>query len=178
MKTYRPTVTEDGKFVKLVKENGKRKKLIFDTFEEYKKSFQPKKLGRFIPEFQEKYWYIHTDGDTISFQNDGHNVDKYNISTGNCYRTRKEAQEALEKQKALVQLNDLIDEANGDWVADWSILTQPRYSPHYDYKNKKITLLSWNFLKGNTHINPIKDTDLWTDEMARLFKIVNGVGQG
>ena len=91
------------------------------------------------PKYDEKYYYIDVDGECylVSWNDSDINNNLYTI--GNCFKTKEEAEFAVEKQKVTTELkrfaqehNDKIDWNNDDW----------KYYLAYDYRNKKLTVCS------------------------------------
>jgi hypothetical protein len=52
---------------------------------------------KFVPMYDEEYWYITTPCEVLKTSNDGLSTDKMYIKIGNCYRTEAEALEARER---------------------------------------------------------------------------------
>ena len=76
-------------------------------WEDYKDDEEPK-----------KYWFINWNGDIDDETDDGFAVDKSCKEIGNYFKTKKEAEKAVEKLKAWKQLKDdgitfTLDESNG-----------------------------------------------------------------
>ena len=97
------------------------------------------------PEYDEKYYYIDVDGECylVSWNDSDINNNLYTI--GNCFKTKEEAEFAVEKQKVTTELkrfaqkhNDKINwHDNSDCNNDnW------KYSLAYDYRYKKLTVCS------------------------------------
>lgn len=90
---------------------------------------EPEVKGRyFFPKVREEYWGIHSYG--FIFNNTNYDMDKYNISIGNCYRTKEEAELALKKQQAIVRCWKWQQE-NAPFEPDWGNHQQKKYSPYY-----------------------------------------------
>lgn len=91
------------------------------------------KGGRFIPELDEEYYFIdwyhfgvvpckHTDRD----------FNLNHIKFGNCYKTREEAQKALDKKILLTEIQDFADEYNHGWVPDWGNTDEDKWRLVYN----------------------------------------------
>jgi len=97
---------------------------------------EPEVKGRyFFPKVREEYWGIHSYG--FIFNNTNYDMDKYNISIGNCYRTKEEAELALKKQQAIVRCWKWQQE-NAPFEPDWGDINQFKYYTYYSYFFGKI----------------------------------------
>lgn len=95
---------------------------------------EKKVSGRyFFPKVGEKYWCFSSTGVFLT-QNeyDGGDIDEYNISTGNCYRTKEEAKLAEDKQLAIVRCWKWAQE-NAPFEPDWSNVDQPKFYVRFDH---------------------------------------------
>ena len=96
---------------------------------------EKKVSGRyFFPKVGEKYWCFSSTGVFLT-QNeyDGGDIDEYNISTGNCYRTKGEAKLAQDKQLAIVRCWKWQQE-NAPFDPDWGDEVQPKYFARFDHR--------------------------------------------
>ena len=86
------------------------------------------------PEDGEKYYCID-EGRVVEVQGwNRNNVwHERRWEIGNCYRTKKEVQAAVTKQKALVRINRYIEENFGKWEPDWENKMQSKWFIYYDY---------------------------------------------
>lgn len=93
---------------------------------------EKKVSGRyFFPKKGEGYWYIYSDG-ICPTRNDDIDIDEYYISTGNCYRTKEEAELARNKQLAIVRCWKWQQE-NAPFEPDWSNVNQPKFYVRFDH---------------------------------------------
>jgi hypothetical protein len=95
-----------------------------------------KKEGRFKPAKDENYYYSSVFDGVVKTFND--NIDAGRISVGNCYRTRKEAQKELDKQKAIVRVKDYIDEHFGVYEP------KPKDDYYIIYWDTDINTVAWD----------------------------------
>jgi thiamine biosynthesis lipoprotein ApbE len=92
------------------------KKIQSEALKELKKCLEEvtKESKVWKPEFSDMYYYIASTGYALSCVYTKDNVDTYRLETGNCYRTREEAEKARDiivpKLKARKRLNDYIKE--------------------------------------------------------------------
>lgn len=86
----------------------------------------------FKPEYGQKYWVIDSTG-IDDYEYNPNNLSQHLVSIGNCYRTREEAQLALDKQQALVRLWDWAD-TNAYFRPEWGNFEEDKYFPIYDYE--------------------------------------------
>lgn len=70
------------------------------------------------PEVKEEYFYIYTTLETGSYLNLGSPIDYKNITAGNCFRTKKRAEQVAEKVRLLLRMEQLHDMLCPDYVPD------------------------------------------------------------
>ena len=101
------------------------------------KAPEVKKSVVWKPEIGERFYYINLFG-IVTF---GRWVDEYinMFDMGNCYRTREEAQRALDVIKATVRVNRRIEELNDGWVPDWKNAYQNKFILVYMHLVKKFS---------------------------------------
>lgn len=81
------------------------------------KRLAAKKNPYFVPKEQEKYYFCHSDGVVLATYNCSIH-DEFEISIGNCFRTREEAEEAktrLQMQTKWKRLSLEAGEADNPW---------------------------------------------------------------
>lgn len=101
------------------------------------------------PKHNETYYYITSDG-TISctgFGNYNDDVDNNAYSIGNCYRTREDAQFAVEKLKVIAELKRFAQEHNDK--INWDNNSKWKYYIVYNYKINNINCDAVVTVKGN-----------------------------
>ncbi len=84
-----PTININGKDIDLPQNTIKQ---IEEALSEKKEVWKPKE--------NEKYWYISEYADTSTYINNSQS-DLDRISIGNCFQTKQEAQEVVDKLKAI-----------------------------------------------------------------------------
>lgn len=77
-----------------------------DEILELARSKRVKKVGRWVPKYRERYWYIASFGEVTEDKHDGQPADAGRISIGNCFRTSAEAKRALVKLRK-IKLNKI-----------------------------------------------------------------------
>lgn len=92
------------------------------------------------PKIGDKYYYFDhcsTIGSGLYFND---RVDEYQKETGNMFKTKEEAAQALDRQKAKVRIINRIKELNDSvgWVCDWSNDSQEKGHLYYSYDKKII----------------------------------------
>lgn len=93
------------------------------------------------PKIGDKYYYFDhcsTIGSGLYFND---RVDEYQKETGNMFKTKEEAEQALDKQKAKVRIINRIKELNDSvgWVCDWSNNSYIKCHLFYNNLNKMIS---------------------------------------
>lgn len=82
------------------------------------KRLAEKKKAYWVPEHMEKYFHIITCGDIARDNNDGNDYDMFNLSIGNCFKTEKEAKEAIKRMQMQTKWKRLsleAGEADNPW---------------------------------------------------------------
>ncbi len=78
---------------------------------------KPVSKGRWKPQQGVKYFFISGGIGYNYYAND--DADNRIISSCIVYKTREEVEKALERQKAIIRVNDRIDELNDGWEPEW-----------------------------------------------------------
>lgn len=90
------------------------------------------------PEIGEGYYCINSDSNKMisyyHWQNDVY--DKHYYETGNCFKTKEEAEFTLEKQKVITELKRFALENNDE--LDWNDTDKKKYFIEYDHRGKFI----------------------------------------
>ena len=89
----------------------------------------------FKPDYEQEYYIITSEGAIFSVINECSRFDDLRFRLGNCFRTRKDAEFALEKQKVYTELKRYALEHN-EYAIDWSNLEQKKWEIIYDYEFK------------------------------------------
>lgn len=92
----------------------------------------------YIPNMNEKYFYIDDEGDVFSDTWNNMETDTYRLEFGNCYKTHDKAFNASSVQKDLVRLQRLALTLNKGERIDWKNIQQAKYYLFYDYYNNCI----------------------------------------
>lgn len=108
----------------------------------------------FVPKEQERYFFCHSDGVVLATYNCSIH-DEFEISIGNCFRTREEAEEAkirLQMQTKWKRLSLGAGEADNPW--DWE------HKHYFVYWNSKGEILytdfNDDFISQNTYFPTLK----------------------
>lgn len=100
---------------------------------------KPKSTGRWKPDLGEEYGFVDFCYATAcNTAWDNYDVDETRYKIGNIYRTKEEAQAALDKQLATVRVLDRIVELNAEqgWVCDWGNHNQIKYIFRFDHDDR------------------------------------------
>lgn len=90
-----------------------------------------KKRDVWKPEKDEEYYVIDPDGDVYSDNWANMDTDELVYEIGNCFKTREEAEKAVEKAKIYTQLKRLAEEENTEPI-DWTNEKQTKYYIAYE----------------------------------------------
>lgn len=71
------------------------------------------------PEHGEEYFTIANGVDAVQYIYCGDDIDEVNIPSGNCFKTKKRAEQVAKKMRMLLRLEQLHDMLCPDYVPDW-----------------------------------------------------------
>lgn len=109
---------------------------------------EKKKVGRWKPEYGECY---HTPYEYWTWTND--NIDYLSHDMWVVFKTEEERDEYVTCQKAIVRVNDRIDELNDGWVADWMDDTCKVYIS-YNIKDDEYSTEVYHWTIYQTQVKP------------------------
>lgn len=98
------------------------------------------------PESDEMYYYSCSDGFIKEATWDNINVDKNRYAIGNCFKTKEEAEFALERQKVITELKRFALEHNEKDI-DWSNIEQRKCFLSYQHDKNIIFIDSYYFIQ-------------------------------
>ena len=97
-----------------------------------------KEDSKFIPKTNQEYWIIAGKGRVDNYVWEDDRVDKYQLSIGNCYRTKEEAEQALDLQTRKAKLIKEIEDSSD--VIDWRDGRQSKYHILLDRCNNSLVV--------------------------------------
>lgn len=104
-----------------------------------------KEPKRWKPKNGERYWYIPHCGDIASTSWSNYcDLDADLFTMGNCFKTKEEAEFALEKHLVYQELKQFADE-NNDPI-DWNDKRQKKYSFFYNYSDKCLIISDYHHI--------------------------------
>ena len=103
------------------------------------------------PEVKEKYFYIRDTLETGSYLNLGSPIDYKIITAGNCFRTKKRAEQVAEKVRLLLRMEQLHDMLCPDYVPDWEDENGYTLCLRRDYINNRWMEYNW----GGDEVFPV-----------------------
>lgn len=80
---------------------------------------KPVSKGRWKPQVNERYYFVTSYGDVDAYSFCKDFNDTSILATSIVHKTREEAEKALERQKAIIRVNDRVDELNDGWEPDF-----------------------------------------------------------
>lgn len=92
--------------------------------------------GKFTPKQGEQYWSISGTGEVVAYSWVGDNYDNYQLSLGNVYRTKEEAEQALDFQTRKADLIKEIEDSSD--VIDFRDGNQDKYHLWLDGRNNSL----------------------------------------
>ena len=140
----------------------------------------PKPVGRYKPKKGEEYWCIGGDGNIFSVKWMGSHSSEFRYALGNVYRTKEEAQAALDKQLATVRVLDRIAELNAEqgWVVDWGDSDQYKFYLAFCHQYEEIDrdfACRYTYLP-DAYYGSEQTIETVIKEMADDCKLMLGVG--
>lgn len=124
------------------------------------------------PEVEEGYFYIGNTLGIGEYFNGGDYIDDKLITAGNCFRTKKRAEQVAEKMRLLLQLEQLHDMICPDYVPNWED-DSLKYCVYFDHERGSwnITAISFcdvpNPVFFETRENAVKAAEILNKEMKR-----------
>lgn len=109
-----------------------------------KKSTAENKVWK--PEYDEEYYCIDVDGECYLDSWNDSDIDNNSYTIGNCFKTKEEAEFAVEKQKVTTELKRFAQKHNDK--INWHDNSDWKYYIVYDYRDKKLTICSIIKIKG------------------------------
>lgn len=97
---------------------------------------------------EKNYWLIDNSG-VCNFNYNDDSTDKFLYNIGNCFKTKEEAEFAVEKLKVITEFKRFALE-NNKCELDWNDEFQEKYSIYYNVKKRKIDIEYWCIYKENT----------------------------
>lgn len=93
---------------------------------------------KFEPEVGDEYWFIDSEGDTISAVWTNAGIDKSRNKLHNCYPTIELAIKQLKRNHIKCTLEDIAERLNAGKSIDWSDHTQDKYFLIYTHYEEKL----------------------------------------
>jgi len=129
-----------------------------------------KRPKRWKPEYDEVYYYKGIWG-AVSRRWHNNAVDNRHYRSGNCYRTKEEAQRAYDRDILLTEMWD-----DYDFDADWGDEDQDKFLLYYDYGSQKWSWLIYSYSRASYTFpiyKSIQDLDAaikkYGERMTELF---------
>lgn len=91
------------------------------------------------PEENETYYYSYSDCHIEKTTCDNRNMYKNRYAIGNCFKTKKEAEFALERQKVIMELKRFALEHNEKEI-DWSNDDEQKYCLYFNHERNRIMI--------------------------------------
>ena len=91
------------------------------------------------PKKDETYYYLYSYGNIEEDTWDNANEDRNRYALGNCFKTKEEAEFALERQKVIMELKRFALE-NNDKEIDWSNDDEQKYCLYFDHGRNRIMI--------------------------------------
>jgi len=118
-----------------------------------------KEFKRFKPIENEVYYLVSIEGEVLrrvcGSTGPGSTSD-FAYKIGNTYKTRSEAEEAVNRLKAITAINDLIDEVNEEWVPTWGKSNQYKYYIHFSHDGHQLKVSYDCMYQSTSVLKPIR----------------------
>lgn len=119
---------------------------FLEKLEELKKEAETQKKQEepkpWKPEVGEEYFTIANSVDTVQYIYYGDGIDEVNIPSGNCFKTKKRAEQVAEKMRLLLRLEQLHDMLCPDYEPDWGS-GEAMYCLYYDHSSSRWAVDGW-----------------------------------
>ena len=102
------------------------------------------KLKPWKPEVGEEYFTIANSVDTVQYIYYGDGIDEVNIPSGNCFKTKKRAEQVAEKMRLLLRLEQLHDMLCPDYVPDWKD-DRLKFYVYFDHEQGSLNITAGSF---------------------------------
>ena len=112
----------------------------------------------------DRYWYTNSlGGYAVNTFSKSSNVDAMRIAIGNCYETKEEAEQAVEKMKVMTELKRLADKSWKEAGAeiDWSDNSITKYFVRYDIEYDSV------FVDSNCSVKNINEFYFHSEQKAK-----------
>lgn len=97
-----------------------------------------------IPEVGEQYFAVADGADVTRFTYCGDSIDESNIQFGNCFQTKKRAEQVAEKVRLLLRLEQLHDMLCPDYVPDWKD-DRLKFYVYFDHEQGSLNITASSF---------------------------------
>lgn len=97
-----------------------------------------------IPEVGEQYFAVADGADVTRFTYCGDSIDESNIQFGNCFQTKKRAEQVAEKMRLLLRLEQLHDMLCPDYVPDWKD-DRLKFYVYFDHEQGSLNITASSF---------------------------------
>ena len=110
---------------------------FLEKLEELKKEAETQKKQEepkpWKPEVGEEYFTIANSVDTVQYIYYGDGIDEVNIPSGNCFKTKKRAEQVAKKMRLLLGLEQLHDMLCPDYVPDYEDDDEVKSHVYFDH---------------------------------------------
>lgn len=120
------------------------------------------KKGKFRAKYDDRYWYIDSDGNVHYSTETNHSSDDFSHLTGNYFATEKEAKEYKTYLEALGHVTHAVYALNDGWEPDWSDTNQKKW--YVCFENGENI---WNVTATNYYQYPYIIPILKTEELTK-----------
>ncbi len=101
------------------------------------------------PEENETYYYSYSDGHIEKATCDNGNMDKNRYAIGNCFKTKEEAEFAIERLKVIADLKRFALEHNGEEI-DWRKNEQTKYCLCFEHDVNRVGINSFYIVQHSS----------------------------
>lgn len=108
-------------------------------------------LIRLMPEYGDNYFYVSVNGSVEQTGSMETNGDSFRYKTRNCFKTKEEAEEELERILFVNEVRDFIEDENGGVEIDWNNEDQNKHYMSYSYFSDKF------FIQITGSLKPVSD---------------------
>ena len=119
------------------------------------------------PEIGESYFFIRSDFGVTDKVNGTTSFETDRISNGNCFKTKKRAEQVAKKMRLLLRLEQLHDMICPDYVPDWENEDEHKFYLFYDGKTGNWKYTYWSAF--DFRVGEYFDTEKSAEKAAKIL---------
>lgn len=153
------TQEEFNEKVKALEDQIKKSQAELEELKAVKVEEPQRRIKRWKPDFGERYWTVTSGGDvdTTYWADDIH--DRWRYLTGNCFKTKEEAEESKKQIEYTARYKKYIEEHSEP--IDWEDFNQNKYLAVFDFRNHSVSVDWGHLIKKQGTIYASSEEIIW-----------------